>query len=186
MQNTQTLSRTRLSRRPASPAQAGFSLLEALICVVLIAFAFLGSAGLHLASLRDTQSSGQVAQAAQLATEMAERVRVNFRNTANYTSLAAAARANCNTTTACSPTEMVENDLAEWQAALASKLPGGLGVVCRDSSPNDGAGPASAACTGGATDPIAVKVWWTLRDSASAGGPIAATQRQVLPFIPRP
>lgn len=165
--------------------QSGFSLLESLICILLITFAFLATARVHLASLRDTQTSGQVGQAAQLANDLAERMRVNFRNTSAYTASAApsAAIAACNTTTGCSATDMASNDLSEWNAALVARLPGGRGIVCRDSSPNDGASPASASCTGGATDPIAVKIWWNLRDDS---GGVAALQRQTLAFVPRP
>ena len=166
--------------------QSGFSLLEVMICVVLITFAFLASAGLHLASLRDTQTSGQVAQAAQLANDMAERIRVNFPSTNAYTTATAALVTTCNTAATCTSAQMVSNDLAEWLAELAARLPNGVGTVCRDSTPGDGASPTGAACTGGASDPIAVKVWWSLRDQASAGVPAAATQRQVIAFIPRP
>ena len=152
---------------------------------MLITFAFLATARVHLASLRDTQTSGQTAQAAQLANDLAERMRVNFRNTAAYTASAAptSAIAACNTTSGCSATDMASNDLSEWNAELVSRLPNGRGIVCRDSSPSDGASPASAACTGGATDPIAVKIWWNLRDEVAG---IASVQRQTLAFVPRP
>ena len=167
-------------------AQRGFSLLEALICVVLITLAFLGSAGLHLASLRDTQTSGQVTQASQLAGDLVERMRPNFRSINLYTTTSAALVSTCNVAAGCTAAEMVANDLAEWNAQLVARLPNGRGVVCRDASPNDGTAPTSSGCSGGATDPIAVKIWWTLRDQASGSGPVASTQRQVLAFIPRP
>jgi type IV pilus assembly protein PilV len=170
----------------ASDTQQGFSLLEALICVVLITMAFLGSAGLHLASLRDTQTSGQVTQASQLAGDLSERIRANFRSIDLYTTIPAGLVSSCNTTTGCTAAEMVANDLAEWNSELLARLPNGGGIVCRDVSPSDGASPTSSSCSGGATDPIAIKIWWTLRDQTSAGGPVASTQRQVLAFIPRP
>ena len=164
----------------------GFALLEALVCVDLISFAFLASAGLHLSSLRDTQSSGQISQATQLANELHERMRINIGNTDTYATASAAVRSACNTTTGCSAADMVANDLAEWSASLAAKLPNGRGVVCRDSTPDDGTSPGSAACTGGASDPIVIKVWWKLRDQAGSSGAVAAIQRQVLAFVPRP
>jgi type IV pilus assembly protein PilV len=186
-----TLTKSRYKHRVSraiSPlsSQTGFAILEAMICVVLISFAFLASAGLHLSSLRDTQSSGQVIQAVQLANDLQERMRVNFQKADSYMTITKASYANCNTTTGCTANEMVANDLQEWADQVAARLPGGLGVVCRDSSPGDGTSPSNSDCSSAATDPFAIKIWWNLRDSAGGAGPTAARQRQVLSFIARP
>ena len=65
----------------------------------------------------------------------------------------------------CTPAEMAEADMAEWRTDVATQLPGGAGVVCIDSTPDDGT-PAAPACNG--TGRVsAVKVWWTDKLGAS-------------------
>jgi type IV pilus assembly protein PilV len=58
-------------------------------------------------------------------------------------------------------------DLYLWNQANASLLPSGQGVVCLDSTPNDGT-PAAPACDGVAGANLAVKIWWDDDRSGSA------------------
>jgi type IV pilus assembly protein PilV len=48
--------------------------------------------------------------------------------------------------------------MAQWQAEIASQLPGATGVVCVDSTPDDG-DAISPQCDG-VGNVIAVKLWW--------------------------
>jgi type IV pilus assembly protein PilV len=72
---------------------------------------------------------------------------------------------------------MAAHDVFEWTAALARALPMGQGAICIDSSPGDGAGPASPACSG-TGEVYAIKVWW---DDDRTG---AAAQRFVVSLAP--
>src|SRR5664279_5546377 len=49
-------------------------------------------------------------------------------------------------------------DMADWQTEIAAQLPAGVGVVCIDSTPDDGTS-AAPQCDGIGTV-IAVKLWW--------------------------
>ncbi|WP_243217631.1 type IV pilus modification protein PilV [Methylobacter sp. S3L5C] len=111
---------------------AGFTLIEVLIAMVVLAVGLLGLAGLQATSLRNNQSAYTRSQATQLSYDLAERMRANIAGKVTYTSISpssANANANCLTSTGCSPVEMAENDLYQWNLAVASALPGGVGTV---------------------------------------------------------
>jgi type IV pilus assembly protein PilV len=58
----------------------------------------------------------------------------------------------------CTPAQLAADDLFDWQAQLNAALPQGTGVVCIDSTPDDGNG-GRAACDGVGTA-YAVKEFW--------------------------
>lgn len=147
---------------------AGFSLLEVLIAMVLVSFAFLATASLHITSLRDTQLSAQMVQAAELIHEMNQRMQVMSPAFApNVIGVAAGTiDADC-ISGGCSPAEMVLDELKRWQDSVAARLPEGGSIVCRDSAAG-AASPANPNCTGGANDPILVKVWWRAKGDGAA------------------
>lgn len=106
-------------RRPAG--MQGFSLIEVLVAVVVLSIGLLGLAALQVSGLRVGQSSFYRAQAAQLATDMADRMRANA-GEARTCALAMTAP------TPTSPTNTCQRDLAEWRNRLRT-LPGGNGAV---------------------------------------------------------
>ncbi|MCI0734504.1 MAG: type IV pilus modification protein PilV [Methylococcaceae bacterium] len=155
-----------MNRRYAT--DRGFTLVEVLIAVFVLALGLLGLCGLQVASLQNNHSAYLRSQATLLAYDMADRMR------ANATALAAPALAynnptatnntNCTTVTGCTPAEMALHDMYEWSAAgsptsVTNVLPSGAGIVCIDATPNDG-GSAAPACDGNGNS-YAIKVWWT-------------------------
>jgi type IV pilus assembly protein PilV len=67
----------------------------------------------------------------------------------------------------CTVAEIAQTDAFEWINSIEELLPGGEGVICRDSDPSDpapgGGGTSSAdhGCDGDpATDIFAIKVFW--------------------------
>jgi type IV pilus assembly protein PilV len=111
---------------------SGFTLIEVLIAMVVLAVGLLGLAGLQATSLRNNQSAYNRSQATELAYELADRMRANVTGKAAYTAIlpsSATAKANCLTTTGCSPAEMAENDLFEWNSAVRNNLPSGIGTL---------------------------------------------------------
>ncbi|MEI6267316.1 MAG: type IV pilus modification protein PilV [Methylococcaceae bacterium] len=111
---------------------AGFTLIEVLIAMVVLAVGLLGLAGLQVTSLRNNQSAYNRSQATQLAYELADRMRANAAGQATYTAIlpsSATAKATCLTTSGCSPAEMAENDLFEWNRAVKNNLPSGIGTL---------------------------------------------------------
>jgi type IV pilus assembly protein PilV len=111
----------------------GFTLIEVLIAMLVLAVGLLGLAGLQAASLGKNQSAYNRSQATQLAYDLADRMRANVAGVATYTAITpistATAKANCLTTTGCTPAEMAENDLFEWNSAVNQVLPSGSDTI---------------------------------------------------------
>ncbi len=153
---------TRSARNsPALRAQAGFTLIEVMIAVLILSVGLLGLAGLQAAALQTNQSAFTRSQATAFAYDLADRMRANVPGVVagNYNPANASATANCTTTTGCTAQELAENDLAEWNALIASYLPMGGGTVCIDSTPEDGTATGTPACDGTGTQ-FAIKIWW--------------------------
>lgn len=113
----------------------GFTLIEVLITVVILALGLLGLAGLQISSLRDNLSAEHRGKAAQLAYGMADRMRSNTnRNNLpqlnDYTG-AASEETNCVAVpvVGCTATEQAGHDLFEWQREIGNSLPLGDGDV---------------------------------------------------------
>mgnify|MGYP000058184805 CR=1 FL=1 len=116
--------------------QDGFTLIEVLISMVILAIGLLGAASLQVRSLQDTGNSGLRSVAIYLANDMADRIRANSAGTGaatNYNSIAGAAlTGNCLTVAGCSVAAMANHDKQEWLTNLSQSLPEGLGTLSRD------------------------------------------------------
>lgn len=111
---------------------SGFTLIEVLVAMIVLAIGLLGFAGLQATALRNNQSAYHRSQATQLAYDLADRVRANVSGRATYTTIDpgdATAKSDCLSTTGCSPADMAENDLFEWNSELTSNLPSGTGTI---------------------------------------------------------
>jgi type IV pilus assembly protein PilV len=189
-----------LKKNPQYPVNRGFSLLEVLVAVVILSVGLLGIAGLQVAGLRVNHSSYMRTQATLLAYDMADRMRANITKQSdgsyrpvdyNMAAVVPAQHAGCREkATGCTPQQMAENDLFEWNQAIQALLPSGndcpaggavfCGVVCRNTIPVEtDSTPAAPNCDGAADDPYAIKIWW---DDNKDG---AATQRFVVTFQPQ-
>ncbi|MGH8611708.1 MAG: type IV pilus modification protein PilV [Gammaproteobacteria bacterium] len=159
---------------------AGFTLIEILISVVVLAIGLLGMAALQMNGLRNNQSAYFRAQATQLAYDMADRMRTNIVEARDATSGGTynngASTANNCATGPCTTAQTTGYDFSQWSAELTVQLPSGAGRVCIDGTPNDGTS-AVPACDGAGTV-YAIKVWW---DDNRSG---AANQRFVMSFQP--
>ncbi len=107
-------------------AQQGFTLIEVLITVIILAIGLLGLAGLQANSLRFNHSAYQNSQATALAYEIADRMRANRDNaTAGNYDIAIGAGPPGGGTVAAT-------DLTDWKTALAALLPNGDGSIVRN------------------------------------------------------
>jgi len=101
----------------------GFSLIEVLVSIVILAFALLGTAGLIGSSMKNTNTAYFRSQATVLADDYIDRMRANI----------AAARAgdyNADVGPACAAsTAMAQFDCSQWTTTLSQALPGGQGIV---------------------------------------------------------
>ncbi len=161
--------------KPTPPQQAGLlrrrrgiALMEALVAIVLLSFCALAYAALQLRGLSANSSAMWRSKATLLAYDMADRMRANRvgLSAGNYNSLSAPlAAGDCGASTSCSPARMAQLDYTLWTATLGRELPGGTGVVCLDSTPDDGSN-ADPACSG-TGGMLAVKVFWAERGTAA-------------------
>ncbi|MCC7487846.1 MAG: type IV pilus modification protein PilV [Burkholderiales bacterium] len=146
--------------------QGGFTLLEVLIAIVVVAFGLLGLAGLQVFALKNNQSASLRVAATNLTTDIIDRMKANYLgviggeydrpNTASYNSV----EPTCTQATGCPPEALARNDLREWKERIEAALPGGVGIVCLDSTPNEAATPAAPGCDGVGAAAYVVKIWW--------------------------
>lgn len=109
--------------------EAGFSLIEILVAVLIVSVGVLGVAGLQLVSLQNNTSAMFRTQAFQAGYEIIDRMRANPQQ--DYViALADATPAAPDCETAdCTPVQMRNYDLATWLNDLAANLPNGDGEI---------------------------------------------------------
>ena len=121
-------------RRIKSHSQEqGFTLLEVLISLLVLAIGLLGLAGLQTVALSYNHSAYLRTQATFLAYDMLDRARANreeavgggYSMTINSSPTGGT---NC-TTSSCSQSAMAHFDKVEWKNSLKDLLPGGNGSV---------------------------------------------------------
>lgn len=115
----------------------GFTLIEVLISMLILALGLLGMAGLQATGLRNNLSSYHRGQATQLAYDMADRIRANkadaqlysgsIYKTSNISS--ASSQSECLAVASnCTPAMMAQHDLFEWKQKWDA-FPGGSGAI---------------------------------------------------------
>ncbi len=110
------------------PRQAGFSLVEVLIALVIMSIGMLGIAGLYVQGMQAGRTSMFRHQAVILAGDIADRIRANPTAGIAYNHLAAAAGTDNSCVSggiACTPAQMAANDIFIWQDQADTSLPGG-------------------------------------------------------------
>ncbi|WP_041598958.1 type IV pilus modification protein PilV [Hahella chejuensis] len=112
--------------------QKGFTLIEILVAVVILAIGLLGIAGLQVMSVKSSTNANLRSVAVYLANDMADRIRANNVGVAagNYDNETGSTKnAACLTTTGCTAAQMAANDKFEWLQELEDELPGGAGTI---------------------------------------------------------
>jgi len=116
--------------------QRGFSLVEALVALVVLSVGLLGIAALYVSALRFARNALLRSDAVTLAADMADRIQANgaggsayaLASGANSTAVPACA------TNGCTAAQMAATDKAQWAALLAQSLPAGRGTIAVDTS----------------------------------------------------
>ena len=124
----------------------GFTLIEVMVAALVLAIGILGLASSMLAGLKSDKSAYYRSQAAAIATDMAERMRANRDNIANYedftTERDIVGANNClKATNGCTGVQLVSQDFREMQSHFVNvnelsnfspKLPNGVGTIGTD------------------------------------------------------
>lgn len=184
----------------------GFSLIEVLVSMFVLALGVIGAASMQLAALRTTQQSAFQTAALQLASEMADKMRANDSQMKQSGSANPFLMVDYKSDTDGEPTapgklcyadtcdggELAEFDIYEWKKRIRATLPGGRVLICRDSAPWDSAAKGFTwSCAGGAESsaPLVIKLGWQgknpdgslIRDAAKLFPPSVALA--VEPYI---
>lgn len=139
---------------PASDAARGFTLIEVMVALVVLAVGMLGTAMLMVVSVRSTHTAAMHTQTVLLARSMMDRMSANLVGVwqsaydGSYSGVSAATT-GCGVTSSCASSRGAQRDRAQWQVELLQSLPGGATAQIRCT-------PASPAPSGSALAQVAV------------------------------
>lgn len=158
----------------------GFTLIEVLVAVLVLAVGIVGAAATQVAALKTRHGTELMSAGVQLAASLAERMRANpvqmqAGDAANaYLQLRydaadgapPAPAVTCFAGSSCASAQMAAFDLFEVRQALYEQYPGARIAVCRDARVWSAAAHALAwDCTGGLNAPIVIKLGWRDRNA---------------------
>lgn len=126
--------------------QAGASLIEVLVSMLVLSLGLLGMVGMVTTSFKREQISATRALVADSLANMADRIRANndrnlppdtYAYSNDYESERSSIDSNADflkpavdcLTTACTPAQMAAFDVAEWRAYVDRQLPGAVGHI---------------------------------------------------------
>jgi type IV pilus assembly protein PilV len=137
----------------------GFTLIEVMVAVLILAIGLLGLAQLQITSLKDNQSAYFRSQASSFASDIFERMRANHTDSVlGKYDLAVTANASS------APSTLAQKDINEWLTQLDEILPNGDGAIsCTDYDITD-----TENCSRGSIHSI--EVFWT--ESDETGGKV--------------
>lgn len=111
-----------------SKYQAGASLMEVLITLLIVGIGLLGVAALQGNSVRYLRIANQRSEAVQIAYDISDRMRSNANGLAGY-SYTGGAVPSQDCLTDCSPSLLAKRDMYEWITDLSTRLNGGRAVI---------------------------------------------------------
>lgn len=121
-----------LLKNPLKQAR-GATLIEMMVSLFVMGVGMLGVLGLQTQAVRFNHQAYSYSQAVFLAQEMLERMRANPNDAPNYTftfDQSISASKNCAAPNAsCTPAQLRQWDIANWQESVAKRLPAGKGQI---------------------------------------------------------
>jgi type IV pilus assembly protein PilV len=153
----------------------GFTLIEILVAVLVMALGLLGLAGLQANGLKNTQLAYNRSQAIHLAQDIADRIRANSDAVGTYadvnnnnqrdTTEAGKPKgqivAACSTAAGCSKEQLAQTDMRQWHNSIADALPIGCGSVLRGTGV-PGGGDIENGCGGKVPENLATSTQLTI------------------------
>jgi type IV pilus assembly protein PilV len=123
------------TRHPLSaclPPRRGFTLVEAVVALLIVAIALIGIAALYTESQQAVREAEPRVRAKELAEFMAARIRANSADRTGYASVVGVV---CNPNAKPNrPEDAAAIEAACWNQRIAEELPSGTGSVTRDTS----------------------------------------------------
>ncbi len=104
--------------------QAGISLVEVVVTILILSIGLLGMAALQNTSLKLAYDSYLRTQASFLAYDLIDRIRANPGVRYQLSDTATIAEQNCHEGATCSPGELQQHDLHFWKKQADQLLPG--------------------------------------------------------------
>lgn len=111
-----------MTKRPRASAERGFTLVEALVALIVLSIGLLGIAALYVETLRANRTALVRTQAVTLTADLADRIRANRTPAGAY-----ACADPCDPDTGGNAIAIA--DLTEWLANVNAQIPGGVGIV---------------------------------------------------------
>lgn len=153
----------------------GFTLIEILVAVLVLALGLLGLAGLQANGVKNTQLAYNRSQAIHLAQDIADRIRANSaavgtyadvnnnnqRDTTEATKPKGQKVAACLTSAGCSKEQLAQTDIRQWHDSIAYALPAGCGSVVRGTGAAGG-GDVDNGCGGKVPENLATSTQITI------------------------
>jgi type IV pilus assembly protein PilV len=138
----------------------GFTLIEVLISMVILAVGLLGLAAMQGISLRDNQDAYYYQQATLLAYEMQDRIRGNGSITGSWTGVAASSGTACTAAAPCTADQMAANDLGYWEKSVKAILPAPKDATIKMVEIKLSSGVNKAGCKGTYTSSLCLITTW--------------------------
>lgn len=153
----------------------GFTLIEILVSVLVLALGLLGLAALQANGLKNTQLAYNRSQAIHLAQDIADRIRANSeavgtyadvnnnnqRDTTEATKPKGQIVAACLTAVGCSKEQLAQTDIRQWHNGIGDALPMGCGSVLRGTG-TAGGGDIDNGCGGKVPESLATTTQITI------------------------
>lgn len=145
-------------------AKSGFSLLEVLVSLIVLATVILGMVQINLKSLLFLKTSDYKERAHEIAFNLADSVRYRgseFKNIQPSYYKNIKLIEDC-TKSGCSAKNLVKYDIFV-SSEQVKQLPSGQFVICLDSTPEDGKDVGTPKCDEKDSS-YAIKIWWKMDD----------------------
>ena len=152
-------------------AVTGFSLLEVLIAATVFALGLAGLTALLLSNIIISAGARHAGVASVAAANLAEQIQMNPVALNRYINPPEYLSRICMGGEQCTPEEQADYDFRLWQIELAERIQNARGLVCHDSTPEDGT-EGNGYCDG--TGPLVIKIFWS--GSGNAGSEDARQQ----------
>lgn len=137
--------------------ESGFSLIEVTVAAAIFSMGLASLSLLLLTAVMGTAEAGHQTLASTKASSLAEMIALNADAVGHYVDPVPSYESGCMYGGPCTAEQLAAEEMGAWQRDLADELPRGNGLVCRDSTPEDGHA-ADAACDGAGG--LVVKVFW--------------------------